>query len=74
MVILRTQSQVSSFLKRNQKNDYNSTTYDIGSAWVDAKETKIDGDKVVEMTTRSSFWDQWRTYYVVLAIIKINKK
>lgn len=74
MVILRSESQIASFLKRQQATDYNNTIYDIGSAVVDYKSTSRQGNKIIEEQGKSIWWDNYQTYYTILAIIKIKKK
>ena len=74
MIILRSRSQVANYLKRQQATDYNSTTYDIGSAFVDYKSTKREGNKIIEEQGKSIWWDNYQIHHTVLAIIKIKKK
>jgi len=74
MVVLKTEAQVKSFLKRHGKSDYNSVTYDIGSAWVDALATAVEGDKVLQCTTVSKFWDDHETFTRIIAVIRHRKK
>jgi len=74
MIILRSKSQVANFLKRQQATDYNNTIYDMGSALIDYKSTIRQGNKIIEEQGKSSWWDNYQTYYTILAIIKIKKK
>jgi hypothetical protein len=73
MVILKTQSQVNSYIKRLSKSDYNYTSYDIGSAWVDCRKTVVRDNKVIVETTTSIWWDDYVTSYIVCAIIRLKK-
>jgi len=74
MVILKSESQVASFLKRQQATDYNRTIYDIGSAFIDYKSTTKQNNRIIEEQGKSIWWDNYQIHYKVLAIIKIKKK
>jgi hypothetical protein len=73
MVILKTQSQVNSYIKRLSKSDYDHTTYDIGSAWVDYQRTVVRDNKIIVETTTSIWWDDFTTSCRLCAIIRLKK-